>query len=81
MNEWCSELRLPCRHPLDYLIMKLMTHKPLLIFLNALINFSLFFLGTPDCRVMPKPPSKAFGHVENLRMISILVGILGKSSA
>lgn len=69
MNEWCSELQVPCRHPLDYLIMKLMTHKSLLIFLNALMNFPLFFLGVPDCQVVPKPPSKAFGHVENLRFL------------
>lgn len=59
--EWCSELRVPRRHPLDYLIMKIIIHRSLLLFLNALLNFPLLFLGVTDCRVVPKPPRKAFG--------------------
>lgn len=62
-----GEPRVPCRHPLDYLIMKLMTHRS-------------FKRRDKLSRVVLKPLSKAFSHVENLSERSILVGIVRNSS-
>lgn len=49
-------------------------------FATALIEFPFFFLDIPYCWVVLKPPSNAFGCVENLRTFFMLVGSLGNKA-